>query len=185
MSRVDKYSTNSKEQLMAEMKIQNGHSLMELSYHQPVLLVFLRHFGCTFCREALADIAKQRSEIETLGIKIVLVHMSNTKLAERYFTRYDLSGVDHVSDPECRFYAGFGLTKGTFNQLFGLKSWARGFQAGILEGHFIGNQLGDGFQMPGIFVISHGEVQSSFIHREASDRPDYYSLVQCCSPQKS
>jgi peroxiredoxin len=182
MSRIERYIPANEGQLMVQMKTQSGHSLLELSCRQPVLLVFLRHFGCTFCREALADIAQQRTNIEARGIKIVLVHMSNNKLAERYFNRYELSGIDHISDPESQYYAGFGLTKGTFNQLFGLKSWVRGFQAGVLEGHFVGNQLGDGFQMPGIFVISEGNIQDKFIHREASDRPDYFSLVACCTP---
>jgi hypothetical protein len=41
--------------------------------------------------------------------------------------------------------------------------------------------LGDGFQMPGVFVIREGEVREHFIHRLASDRPDYAKLVECCS----
>lgn len=167
--------------LFDEMVTNEGNSLRELSCQSTVLLVFLRHFGCTFCREALSDIAKRRSIIEEMGAKLVFVHMTDNEVAERYFQRFELPGVAHISDPECRYYAAFGLVKGNFTQLFGLQSWIRGFQAGVLEGHGIGTMLGDGFQMPGVFVIQEGEVKESFIHKLASDRPDYAELVRCCS----
>ncbi|MEM0993498.1 MAG: peroxiredoxin-like family protein [Bacteroidota bacterium] len=180
MNAAKSLSISALQDIISNMQTQNKETVGHLSSYQPVLLVFLRHFGCTFCREALADIAKRRASIEKNGIKIIFVHMSEHKLAERYFNRYELAGIDHVSDPTCQYYAAFGLTKGNFTQLFGLKSWVRGFQAGVLDGHLIGTQLGDGFQMPGVFVISKGKIQNSFIHKIASDRPDYESLVQCC-----
>lgn len=34
-------------------------------------------------------------------------------------------------------------------------------------------ELGDGFQMPGVFVLYKGEIRRSFIHRYPYDRPDY------------
>lgn len=168
-------------EMMEKMVTNEGTNLQDLSMRSPVLLVFLRHFGCTFCREALADISKRRSLIEEEGVKLVFVHMANNEIAERYFNRYNLEGVTHISDPECKFYAAFGLVKGTVTQLFGLQSWIRGFQAGVLEGHGVGPMLGDGFQMPGVFVIQEGTVKESFIHKLASDRPDYKDLIQCCA----
>ena len=32
-------------------------SLLALVEASPVLLVFLRHFGCSFCRQAISDVA--------------------------------------------------------------------------------------------------------------------------------
>ncbi len=167
--------------VMDDMTTNTGDSLRALSEGRPVLLVFLRHFGCTFCREALADIAKVRREIEDAGIRLVFVHMTDRDTAARYFNRYDLQGAVHISDPDCTYYTAFGLVKGNFTQLFGLQSWIRGFQAGVLDGHGVGVQLGDGFQMPGVFVIQDGQIKSSFIHKLASDRPDYMDLVKCCA----
>ena len=40
----------------------SGPSLEQLSHDRPQLVVFLRHFGCTFCRESLADLAEKRAE---------------------------------------------------------------------------------------------------------------------------
>ena len=76
-------------------------------------------------------------------------------------------------------YRQFGLVKGNFNQLFGFRSWIRGLDAGIIKGHGWGVQLGDGFQMPGVFTIFEGKVVSEFRHRFVSDKPDYKSMVDC------
>jgi hypothetical protein len=48
-------------------RCQNGESLLSLSRRRPQLVVCLRHLGCTFCRESLADLARLRSEIESTG----------------------------------------------------------------------------------------------------------------------
>lgn len=165
------------------MTTSHGRTVASISRTKPVLLVFLRHFGCTFCREALQDLSDNIGRIETLGASLVLVHMSDDKTANEYFDKYGLSGVEHVSDPSCTHYRTFGLTKGTARQLFGLHSWIRGFQAGVLDGHGVGYRpLGDGFQMPGVFVIKFGQVSGKFIHKLAGDRPEYVGLLrQCCS----
>lgn len=167
---------------LRQMTTLAGDRVADLSRKQPVLLVFLRHFGCTFCREALQDLSDRRETLDALGCKLVLVHMSDTETAQRYFAKYNLADVAHVSDPDCRYYEAFGLTKGTARQLFGLHSWIRGFEAGVLGGHGVGaKQLGDGFQMPGVFVVRGGRVLNKFIHKLAGDRPEYVDLVaQCC-----
>lgn len=167
-------------EILEQMKTNTGDSVLALSARQPVLLVFLRHFGCTFCREALNDISKRKKYIESTGTQLVFVHMTDNETAERYFNRYNLHDNVHVSDPECAYYAAFGLTKGTFTQLFGLHSWIRGFNSGVMQGHGVGPLLGDGFQMPGVFVIQEGEIKDAFIHKLASDRPDYDDLIRNC-----
>lgn len=170
-----------KSAIFDEMVTNDGRTVKEISEEKAVMLVFLRHFGCIFCREALADIAKKRKKIEEMGSKIVFVHMTDNVVAERYFNRYELENALHVSDPVCKFYAHLGLVKGNFTQLFGLQSWIRGFSATVLDGIPVGlQQLGDGFQMPGIFVIQDGEIKDSFIHKLASDRPNYEELVKHC-----
>ena len=157
-------------------------TINEASRERPVLLVFLRHFGCIFCREAMKDIGKNRAEWESKNINIILVHMSDNDTAEKYFDKYGLSNIEHVSNPSCDLYASFGLTKGTISQLFGLKNWIRGFEVSVVKGTPIGlRQIGDGFQMPGVFLIEAGNIRDSYIHTSASDRPDYESLISCCA----
>ena len=65
----------------------------------------------------------------------------------KYFKKYNLAGVKHISDPTCRYYAAFGLVKGTFTQLFGLQSFFRGFSVQAKYGNDLGKNLGDSFQI--------------------------------------
>ena len=163
----------------------SGQSLSELTSEKPVLLVFLRHFGCSFCREAISDLSKRREKFEAKGVSVVFVHMSpDEKTVKQFFKRYKLWPVVHVSDPEKKYYAAFGLGRGTPQQLFGLMNWIRGFQAGIMEAHGFALQsesMGDGFQMPGIFLLQQNEIVNSFIHEFAWDRPDYDEIVSVCA----
>lgn len=166
---------------LKNLKTVQGLSIKELSKEKYVLLIFLRHFGCTFCREAISDIAEKMPEFKKANVEVVFVHMTDQKIAEKYYTKYQLNDVKSVSDPKCEFYKAFGLVKGNFNQLFGLKSWVRGFEAGVLDGHLVGYwPLGDGFQMPGAFVLKEGEIKAKFIHKLANERPDYWQLLASC-----
>lgn len=166
------------EELLATMQTNENENLLNLSKVQPVLLVFLRHFGCIFCREAMVDLSGLKSSFESRGIKVVLVHMSDYETAAKYFEMFGLQGVTNISDPECKFYRDFGLGKGRFSQLFGLKSWARGIEVTLVKGiPFTFQQIGDGFQMPGVFYIRNGKVLNSFIHKTSADRPDYQNII--------
>ncbi len=161
---------------------QRGVDLLTLSHEAPRLVVFLRHTGCTFCREALSDLAAKRARIEAAGARIVLVHMGIETQSAETFARYGLADVDRISDPERVLFRAFGLRRGTLRQLFGWQVWVRGVRAAILGGHWVGPLVGDGFQMPGAFVLHHGEIVRAFRHETAADRPDYLELAACELP---
>lgn len=154
---------------------QFGSTLTELSRRQSVLVVFLRHSGCTFCREALSDIAEQRKSIESQGATIALVHMGQSEPGE-LLDKYHLNDLHCFRDPNCVLYDAFGLQMGGFRALFGMKVWWRGFWA-WMSGHGIGPLAGNGFRMPGVFLIHRGNILRSFKHLTAADRPDYVELA--------
>lgn len=159
----------------------NDRDLSSLSNQQPILLTFLRHFGCTFCRETLADMAEMRDKIEDLGILPVMVHMADKKTAEEYFENYKIPNMEHVSDPDLTLYEYFGLFNGTFSQLYGLKVWIRGFKAVVIDGRkapYSKKGLGKVNQMPGLFILHKGEVKAQFVHHSAADRPNYLEVVK-------
>lgn len=170
------------QQLLQSMQTNRGRSLLDASDGKSVFLVFLRHFGCTFCREALNDISLLKPQIEQMNTDLIFVHMSDTETAEEYFRRFNLSNSEHIGDPDCVYYQKFGLVKGSFNQLLGFHNFIRGIEAGVVHGHGIGRFLGDGFQMPGLFLLQEGRVMHSFIHKYAGERPDYKDFLDCCPP---
>lgn len=169
------------EEVLRDIKVGDNTTLLDLSHEKTVLLVFLRHFGCIFCRQALKDIKAKQEEFRQNNTEVIFVHMSDMDKANKYFSEFGLSGVRSISDPETKIYANFGLVKGSFTQLYGLSVWAKGIQASRQEGiSFSSKQIGDSFQMPGIFIIYKGEFQYSYYHRKISDKPDYSQIVSCC-----
>lgn len=169
------------EALLAEAVDQHGQSLLQLSRQSPVLLVCLRHFGCTFCREALVRLAEERSAIEACGTHIVLVHQASPQDGASFLESYGLGHVHRVSDPMRWLYFHLGLKRGGPWQLLGPKVWYRAISARLLKRHGLGRVMGDARQMPGVFLIRDGVVLAAFVHRTAADNPDYRALAQCPS----
>lgn len=161
--------------LLAGARTTKGISLADLSRRQPVLLVFLRHAGCTFCREALADLSERRAEIEKNGTALALVHMGTPESFAAFTGKYGLGDVPAVSDPARRLYRGLGLRRGRLSQLLGWNLWWRGARS-FLAGHRPGAPEGDGTQLPGVFLLRNGQVVRRFLHADAAQRPDYTAL---------
>lgn len=161
------------------VETNRGWKLQEMSEKWPLVIVFLRHFGCTFCREALGDLSDLKNDMAKQGKVLVIVHMSPDDEAADVLKQYQLDDVHHISDIERKLYRYFGLRRGFFHQLFGPKVWIRGIHAGLLKGYGIGPLTGaDGHQMPGLFLYHKGKVKKKYIHHSAADVPDYRSFIQ-------
>ena len=156
---------------------QHGQSIAELSRQSPLLVLFLRHSGCTFCREALADLRERKEKLKQHGVRPVLVYQSDAKHMVDDLKHYNLADCDHVSDPACDLYRAYGLRRGSIGQLFGPDVWSRGFKAAILSRHGVGKLDGDGFQMPGAFLVEDNRIIEAYRHQAASDRPDVCDIA--------
>lgn len=166
------------QKLALRTKTQYGVTLDELTKLTPVLLVFLRHVGCTFCREALKDLAEQRQAIEAEGVRIAVVFMARDERAGEAMASYGLEDINRVSDPQQHVYRAFGLCKGRLLELFGPHVLWRGFW-GLVRGHGWTPPRDEGFfQMPGVFLLFHGEILRAYRHQSVADRPNYLSIVQ-------
>lgn len=166
-------------ELLSWHSTDKGENLLEISNQQPTMLIFLRHFGCTFCRETLTDISRYREAIQRQGTHIVLIHQLSEPEAVEELKKYNLQDIDHVSDPELILYKGFHLRRGTLSQLFGWKEWKKFIEKGIFGGLGIGLPgEQDPFQMPGIFLIYRGNIVKQFIHKSASETPSYMDLAR-------
>lgn len=165
-------------ELLDATKTEKGVSFISLVENSPVLLVFLRHAGCTFCRESLSDIARNRAEIERSGTRIVLVHMGDRKEMRQLIDRYGLATLDRICDLDRQLYTAFGLKEGKLWQLFGPKAWWRVLVVGLLRGHGVWFPTESMRQMPGVFYIDQGALTKSFRHKSIADRPSYLALAR-------
>jgi peroxiredoxin len=161
---------------LAEARTQSGTSLAALSRQGPLVVVLLRHSGCVFCREAIADAAAALPRIEEAGARLVLVHQGDDDGLRAIAAGHGIERVDRVSDPEKRLYRALEVPRGSFGQLFGPAVWWPGLRA-LVRGHGLGPLVGDGFQMPGAFLVRDGAVVAAYRHAHAADRPDYAGLA--------
>jgi len=161
---------------------QAGTSLGALSHQRPVLLVFLRHLGCTFCREAATDVSEQRRSIEREGVTPAFVGMLKEPELGSFLALYGLDDLPRFADPARELYRAFGLGRGSARQLFGPRIWRRGLVAAAPAwlgggGHGVGALKGDGLQLPGVFLLHEEKIIGGYRHETAADRPDYTGLA--------
>lgn len=162
--------------LLSAYASQTGQSLASLLAERSVFLVFLRHFGCTFCREAVAEIAAKRGAIEAQGAPLAFVHLGTEDKAQWFFKPYGLLDVPRFSDPTGNLYQAFGLARAELRQYLNSQSIVRMLGAWT-KGHFALYPAGDVKRMPGVFLLHKGEIRKAFRHKLVSDRPDYLALA--------
>jgi hypothetical protein len=166
-------------QTMASIRTESGASLLALAEASPVLLVFLRHFGCSFCRQAISDIADLRGELERRRVRPVFVHLGTPERAKPFFEYYGIGDVERVSDPEAAVYQlpVFAISRiHPVLTLFQPSVWA-GWLKGALFKHGIGAIKEDGKQMQAIFFLKGSKIVREFRYKTIADEPDYLKLV--------
>lgn len=170
-------SAQSLDSALDSLRDQGGRLLRWITDASPTLVVLLRHTGCTFCRQTLADLAAAQDAITKKGMTIVVVGMSpSAEPLRKLGEQQGLSGVAWVADPERSLYRALGVGRGSLSQVLGWRVLRAGILA-FLKGHGIGRVEGDPFQLPGTAVIYRGKVVRRYIHRTAADRPDYETLA--------
>jgi len=164
---------------LREFHTETGRSLLDLVDESPVLLVFLRHFACAFCAQALDRVSKVRSQIEAKGVRPVFAHLGTPERAKPYFDYYNLSDVERISNPEATLYQlpDFALSRtNPFLHSFNPTVW-KGWLSGALFKYGIGMIKEDADQMPGVFFLKERKIVRAFRHRTIADEPDYLKLV--------
>jgi hypothetical protein len=156
-----------------------GRSLLDLVDESPVLLIFLRHFACAFCAQALDRVSQVRLQIEAKGVRPVFVHLGTPERAKPYFDYYNLSTVERISNTEATLYQlpAFALSRtNPFLHFLNLTVW-KGWLKGAMFKYGIGMIKEDADQMPGVFFLKDRKIVRAFRHRTIADEPDYLKLV--------
>lgn len=153
-------------------------SLSDLWAQGPLVLVFLRHFGCTFCREQVSLLRRDYSKFRALGVQVACVAQGDAKTGKAFSIFFDLPFPLLLCGDDLTVFHAYGLERGTAGQLFGWRSWIHGLSA-TLRGHLVGRLVGDGFQMPGAFVIdAQGTLRFTHRHQDAADNPSAQELLR-------
>jgi len=160
----------------------NAVSLSDMWTKKPIVLVFLRHLGCIFCREQIARLKADYHKFQSRGAEIVCIAQGDSKTGKAFTILFDLPFPVLMCGADLSVFKNYGLQRGTLWQLFGLDAVVNGIRA-VLAGHKQGPISGDGFQMPGVFVIdTSGTVLLARRHRTAADNPDNAELLAALPP---
>ncbi len=164
---------------LANIHTESGATLLALTEQSPVLLIFLRHFGCAFCRQAISDISGLREELARRNVRPVFVHLGTPERAKPFFDYYHLPNVERISDPEAILYRTPPFDLGRQHPALQLVTPKVVFAwlTGAIKKYGIGRLQEDAHQMPGIFFLKDGKVARSFRYKTVADQPNYRKLI--------
>jgi peroxiredoxin len=152
------------------------HELRELWAERPAVLVFLRHFGCLFCREQAAELHAQRAEIRSRGAELVFIGNGNRHFAQGFKHDHGITSPLFV-DTRRGSYRALGMRRGFLATLGSLASWRNMLRA-RRGGFRQGRTRGDAWQNGGVLVVEPGgRVAFSHLSREAGDHPPLAAVL--------
>jgi hypothetical protein len=140
---------------------------------EDTLLVFLRHFGCTFCRETVSEL-RACSEADPAYPQVLFFFMGTPREGRAFMRRY-WPTVRAIADPDKRFYGAFGIERGGLLQMFGPAVW-RAKRRAQEAGHENGERVGDIWMMPGVFLVRGERILWAHAARHAGDHPPFAQL---------
>ena len=173
---------------LAEIVLADEHGqptrLGDLWREQPAVLVFLRHYGCVFCRDHAVKFHRARREFEAAGARLVAIGQGTPAQAARF--RQD-QGVELLllSDPERRSYAAAGAKVATLPELIGpriiARALARTIASRIPQGSIVVHQgriVDHPAQLGGVVVVAtDGSVRYAHMSSDASDNPPVGEVI--------
>jgi hypothetical protein len=164
---------------LRDFQTETGRPLLDLVDESPVLLIFLRHFACAFCAQALDRVSRVRTQIEANGVRPVFVHLGSPERAKPYFDYYSLSNVERISNPAATLYQlpFFALSRTNPYSHFLNPTVLKGWLKGAMFKYGIGMIKEDAEQMPGVFFLKERKIVRAFRHRTIADEPDYLKLA--------
>lgn len=146
---------------------------LDASGDEVSLLVFLRHFGCIFCRETLADL-RAASEADPDYPRVLFFFQGSATEGRAFLRRY-WPDARAVADPELQFYDYFGVRRAGFIEALGPRVLLAQRRAKS-KGHENGDRSGDIWRMPGVFAVAGREIVWAHHPTHAADHPDFEAI---------
>lgn len=144
------------------------HELMNA--RKMVILHFLRHLGCIFCKHSVANL-RELNEANPGFPPIVFVHQSPLEQGESFFDEYYPSAA-HISDPELKLYELFEINRLSGLQWLNPGMFMKGTLA-FLKGHRQTKAQGQEDILSGTFLFNKGHLVWQHRATYAGDEPDW------------
>jgi peroxiredoxin len=152
------------------------HRLGDLWDDQPVVLVFLRHFGCLHCREHAVQLRDRYADIKAAGGEIVAIGTGDQMYAEAFAKDEQIPFLVLVDDDAVAAHAASIQTLNWY-QLLHPRTWKATWQASR-RGHHVHKPGMRVKQIGATFVIGKGDtVRYEHIDSDSTDHADIDELV--------
>ena len=146
------------------------------SVSKGIVLVFLRHFGCLFCRDHATQLRDHYAEFSDRGYQVVVVGQGTPARSAKFRADYDLP-YPVLGDRALESYRLYGLTSGGMGGLIQPRAWLPGVRA-LVHGSRPGMIDGSLNQNPGTFLIDrHGRILRQQIGQHAGDFPSATEIL--------
>ncbi len=155
------------------------HRIREFWQRRTTVTSFVRHFGCLFCHQMVADLVGSVPFILERGAQVLIVGNGSVEQARRFFTSKKLprDGVDVVTDPDRESYKAAGFERG-YARTFLHPGASKAYGAAKAQGHRITGLFGDLTQLGGLLVVKP-PAALAYLHRSrfAGDHPNMTEVL--------
>ncbi len=135
----------------------------------PAVIVWLRQFGCPFCRGYAVELNRAQARFTEVGARLVLIGQGTPDDARR-FRRHLRIDLQVLTDADRVTYLWAGTKLATLDELVGPLVVGRALVRMARQRVFIGHNTADEAQLGGsIVVMPDGRVPFAHISRDASD----------------
>ncbi len=138
------------------------------------LIVFVRHFGCIFCRERIAELTEAVPLLAEAGVQTVVIGNGTALMANAFAEELALD-VPLYTDPSRKTYELAGMQR---NFGLGLKTVGHALRS-WRSGHRQGPVAGDVWQQGGVLVVNpDSRILEAYYDRGAGDYIDLANVVE-------
>ncbi len=139
-------------------------------------LVFLRHYGCPFCKEHAREIESRSAELLAAGVAVALIGCGTSDEAQAFRDELGLTN-DVYNDPDRIAYGAYGLGQAGMSAVLNPRVLAGGIRAAS-KGYLPRKSSGHPLQLQGQFLIARdGIVKSAARPTTMSDIPPVSDLL--------
>lgn len=154
-----------------------GKSLEDWLDPAGTLVVFLRHFGCTYCREMVGDLRLAVEQAFARGGRyppVLIIHGASSEQSKDFFAgRWPQART--IADPTQILYRAFGVGRGTAKDFLSPSAMICAVK-GLAKGYGVGAPKSDPWLMPGVFYVRNAEIIWHHDFAHAGDHPDFAAL---------
>jgi peroxiredoxin len=152
----------------------------------PLVVVFMRHFGCAFCREHLILLGGALEDIRATGGDVVAIFQYSAESTANFCHSRGVP-FDCLGDPGRAGYRAAGLGRGPRKEYLGVNVFKQRKRARSV-GARVGIPKGDVAQRPGTFVVDPGgSIAFAHYNRDSTDNPstgDVLDAVAAVAPAR-